>query len=44
MAHIALNSHEPGIRGLFQFRPEIALALNQLAEVLLGGDSALTRG
>jgi uncharacterized peroxidase-related enzyme len=44
MAHIALNSDEPGIRGLFQYRPETALPMNQLAEVLLRGDSALTRG
>lgn len=44
MAHIALNSDEPGIRGLFQYRPETALPLNQLAEVLLRGDSTLTRG
>src|SRR3954462_7334007 len=44
MAHIALNSDEPGIRGLFQYRPETALPMNQLAEVLLRGDSTLTRG
>ncbi|MDN3354269.1 peroxidase-related enzyme [Actinomadura sp. DC4] len=44
MAHIALNSDEPGIRGLFHFRPETALPLNQLAEVLLRGDSTLSRG
>lgn len=44
MSHIALNSDEPGIRGLFRFRPETALPLNMLAEVLLRGDSALTRG
>jgi uncharacterized peroxidase-related enzyme len=44
MAHIALNSDEPGIRGLFKYRPETALPMNQLAEVLLRGDSTLTRG
>src|SRR5438874_4692727 len=44
MPHIALNSPEPGIRGLFHFRPETARPLNQLAEVLLRGDSTLTRG
>jgi uncharacterized peroxidase-related enzyme len=44
MAHIALNSEEPGIRGLFQYRPETALPMSQLAEVLLRGDSTLTRG
>jgi uncharacterized peroxidase-related enzyme len=44
MAHIGLNSDEPGIRGLFRFRPETAGPMNQLAEVLLRGDSSLTRG
>src|SRR4051812_10515683 len=44
MPYIALNSDEPGIRGLFRFRPETAGPLNQLAEVLLRGDSTLTRG
>ncbi|MFB9252592.1 carboxymuconolactone decarboxylase family protein [Sphaerisporangium melleum] len=43
-AHIALNTDEPGIRGLFRFRPEAALPLNALSEVLLCGDSTLTRG
>lgn len=44
MAHIALNSDEPGIRGLFRYRPETALPMNQLADVLLRGDSTLSRG
>ncbi len=44
MAHIALNSDEPGIRGLFRFRPETAEPMNQLAETLLRGESSLTRG
>jgi uncharacterized peroxidase-related enzyme len=44
MAHITLNSDEPGIRGLFRFRPETAGPLNGLAEVLLCGPSTLTRG
>ncbi|GII01881.1 carboxymuconolactone decarboxylase family protein [Planobispora takensis] len=44
MPHISLNSDDPGIRGLFRFRPETALPLNQLAEVLLRGESTLTRG
>ena len=44
MPHIALNSDEPGIRGLFRFRPETAGPLNDLAEVLLRGPSTLTRG
>ena len=37
MAHITLNSDEPGIRGLFLFRPETAGPLNGLAEALLRG-------
>ena len=44
MPHIALNSAEPGIRGLLQFRPETAAPLSQLTEVLLRGPSTLTRG
>ncbi|MER6508478.1 carboxymuconolactone decarboxylase family protein [Nonomuraea sp. NPDC001636] len=42
--HIALDSDEPGIRGLFQFSPETAAPMNALAEVLLRGDSTLSRG
>ena len=44
MPHIALNSDEPGIRGLLRFRPETARPLSELAEVLLRGPSTLTRG
>lgn len=44
MPHIALNSDEPGIRGLFRFRPETARPLNELVEVLLRGPSTLTPG
>ncbi|HEX3956086.1 MAG TPA: peroxidase-related enzyme [Trebonia sp.] len=44
MPHIDLNSDEPGIRGLFRFRPETARPLSGLAEVLLRGPSTLTRG
>ncbi len=44
MAHIALNTDEPGIRGLFRFRPETARPLNELAEVLLRSPNTLTRG
>jgi len=33
LAHITLNSDEPGIRGLFRFRPETAGPLNELVEV-----------
>ncbi len=44
MPHIALGSDDPGITGLFRFRPETAGPLNALAEVLLRGESTLTRG
>jgi uncharacterized peroxidase-related enzyme len=44
MPHIALNSDTPGIAGLFQYRPETARPLRELAEVLLRGDGTLTRG
>jgi uncharacterized peroxidase-related enzyme len=44
MPHIALNTGTPGIAGLFQYRPETARPLRELAEVLLRGDSTLTRG
>lgn len=44
MAHITLNSDEPGIRGLFRFRPETAVPLNELAEILLRAPNTLTRG
>ncbi|ETK33742.1 carboxymuconolactone decarboxylase family protein [Microbispora sp. ATCC PTA-5024] len=44
MAHIALTTDEPGIRGLFRFRPETARPLNELVEVLLRGESTLSRG
>ncbi|MBO0814544.1 MAG: peroxidase-related enzyme [Actinobacteria bacterium] len=44
MPHIALNSAEPGIRGLLRYRPETAGPLSELAEVLLRGPGTLTRG
>ena len=45
MAHIKLNNEElPGIVGLFDFRPETALPMSELAEILLRGDSTLTSG
>ncbi|GAA4104614.1 carboxymuconolactone decarboxylase family protein [Actinomadura miaoliensis] len=44
MAHIELNNDAPGILGLMHYRPETAGPLNALAEVLLRGDSTLTRG
>jgi uncharacterized peroxidase-related enzyme len=44
MPHILLNTDDPGIVGLFHFRPETAGPLNALADVLLCGDSTLSRG
>ncbi len=44
MPHITLNSDDPGIRGLLRYRPETALPMSGLAEVLLRGPSTLTRG
>src|SRR6516164_5395360 len=44
MPYIALNSAEPGIRGLLRYRPESGRPLSELAEVLLRGPSTLTRG
>jgi uncharacterized peroxidase-related enzyme len=42
--HIALNSAEPGIRGLLRYRPETARPLSELTEVLLRGPGTLTTG
>jgi uncharacterized peroxidase-related enzyme len=44
VAHIPTPEGLPGIRGLFAFRPETALPLNQLVDVLLQGPSTLSRG
>jgi uncharacterized peroxidase-related enzyme len=44
MPHIAVDEGVPGILSLFAFRPETAGPLNALAEVLLRGESTLTRG
>jgi len=44
MPHIALNSGEPGIRGLLRYRSETGRILSELAEVLLRGPSTLSRG
>ena len=44
MAHIELGNDIPGIRGLLAYRPETARPLGELAEVLLRGDSTLSRG
>jgi uncharacterized peroxidase-related enzyme len=42
--HIDLPEGVPGIRSAMMFRPETAAPLNQLAEVLLRGESTLSRG
>jgi uncharacterized peroxidase-related enzyme len=43
MPHIRIREGLPGIRGLFAFRPETAIPLSELAEVLLHDESTLTR-
>jgi alkylhydroperoxidase family enzyme len=42
--HISLGNDAPGILSLFEYRPETAQPLGELAEVLLRGPSSLTRG
>ncbi|MBC7886106.1 MAG: carboxymuconolactone decarboxylase family protein [Saprospiraceae bacterium] len=44
MAHIKINEDLPGIRCLMDFRPETAVPLNALAEVLLRNDEGLNKG
>jgi uncharacterized peroxidase-related enzyme len=44
MPHIELATGTPGIRGLFQYRPETGRHLQGLVEVLLRGPSTLARG
>ena len=43
MPYIKTPDDIPGIRGLMNFRPEIAVVLNQLAQVLLVDESSLSR-
>jgi uncharacterized peroxidase-related enzyme len=43
-AYIPTPEHLPGIRGLFAFRPETAVPLNALVDILLRGESTLTPG
>jgi len=43
MPYIETNNSIPGIRGLMQFRPDAAIALNKLAQVLLSDDASLSR-
>ena len=44
MPHIDLPEGIPGIRSLFEYRPETAQPLLGLVEVLLRGPSPLSRG
>ena len=44
MPHIELGNDDPGIRGLFRFRPETGRVLSEFAEILLRGPNSLSRG
>lgn len=44
MPHIEVDPGLPGVLGLFDYRPETARPLSELADVLLRGPSSLTRG
>ena len=44
MPHIDLPEGVPGIRGLMMYRPDTALPINHLVEVLLQGPSPLSKG
>ena len=44
MPHIRVPEGLPGIRGLFAFRPETAIPLSELAQVLLHDEGTLTPG
>ncbi|WP_433334825.1 carboxymuconolactone decarboxylase family protein [Spirillospora sp. CA-294931] len=44
MPHIPVAKDSPGTFGLFQFRPETAVPLLELCEVLLRADNSLSRG
>jgi len=44
MPHINLPAGLPGILGLFKYRPDTGKSLNQLAELLLRGESPLSQG
>lgn len=43
MPYIDTNNNIPGIRGLMEFRPDAAIALNHLAQALLATDEGITR-
>jgi uncharacterized peroxidase-related enzyme len=44
MPHISLDSEAPGIMSLFEYRPETARPMSELADILLRGPSTLSRG
>ena len=44
MPYVDLGNDLPGIISLFEYRPETARPLSELAEVILRGPSTLTRG
>jgi uncharacterized peroxidase-related enzyme len=44
MPHIPIPDNLPGIRGLMAYRPETALPINMLVEVLLQGPHPLSKG
>lgn len=44
MPHIPLDKKLPGITGILNFRPETALPIRQLTQILLRGESTLTEG
>lgn len=44
MPHISLDNDAPGILSLFEYRPQTAKPLCELADILLRGPSSLSRG
>ncbi len=44
MAFVPVDPNTPGIRSLFEYRPETGAPLRRLAHVLLHGESPLTKG
>ena len=44
VAHISVPEGVPGIRSLFAFRPDVAVPMSALADVLLHAPSSLSRG
>ena len=43
MAYIDIHNDIPGIRGLMQYRPDTALVMNQLAQVLLADEASMPK-